>query len=370
MQLKIVRAEVVDGDSADFTLVGEPRILLVDRKLDTYATLKRQVLDSYFPEQGWNPEEYRLRAFNVQFDIMLDTYEDREDLTLEQLKIYPMKTLALEHRKNVEQPWEVYDPTKMTIKIVTWRKEIVATNDESMQKKVKVPKHQLLSDFKSQMESQFGLSDAVCMRRTPLNQLKPVDILTEQENLGKGLNELRVSEGSVVYVEERTEGIITKWETEFELETNRYQIKYNLLLEEDQSKFSDQIYTEVLLIDRRSSVLQLKEAICEKIGQGLDQIVFRRGGANGAELVDDDLPFKQANIYNMMSVFIERGQPTRQGWKRLKVFIAEYYNPDWQTFFQATNPTELKEPHDNEFFTFEEVGKFPIKVVDAVKSVK
>ena len=30
----------------------------------------------------------------------MDTYEGREDLNLEQLKIYPMKTLALEERPN------------------------------------------------------------------------------------------------------------------------------------------------------------------------------------------------------------------------------------------------------------------------------
>lgn len=71
----------------------------------------------------------------------------------------------------------------------------------------------------------------------------------------------------------------------------------------------------------------------------------------------------------MMSVYVENGQPTRHGWKRLKLFVAEYYNPDWQEFAQIDDKL-LKEPHDNEFFTFCEVGKFPIKVVDSVKTVK
>ena len=44
---------------------------------------------------------------------MMDTYEGREDLTLEQLKIYPMKTLALEERATKESTFEPYDPTKM-----------------------------------------------------------------------------------------------------------------------------------------------------------------------------------------------------------------------------------------------------------------
>ena len=43
---------------------------------------------------------------------MLDTYEGREDLTLEQLKIYPMKSLALEERLG-EEAWSSYDPELM-----------------------------------------------------------------------------------------------------------------------------------------------------------------------------------------------------------------------------------------------------------------
>jgi hypothetical protein len=60
------------------------------------------------------------------------------------------------------------------------------------------------------------------MRRTPLNQLKPVEILTESHKFDKGLNELRVNEGIVIYVEDKSVQEMTQWETEFELEVNRY----------------------------------------------------------------------------------------------------------------------------------------------------
>ena len=39
----------------------------------------------------------------------MDTYENREDLTLEQLKIYPMKTLALEQKATNSDNWIPYD---------------------------------------------------------------------------------------------------------------------------------------------------------------------------------------------------------------------------------------------------------------------
>lgn len=69
-------------------------------------------------EFGYSDDgKYRLRSYNVQFGIMLDTYQDREDLTLEQLKIYPMKSLALEERLDLELKWQAYDPALMLIKL-------------------------------------------------------------------------------------------------------------------------------------------------------------------------------------------------------------------------------------------------------------
>ena len=67
------------------------------------------------------------------------------------------------------------------------------------------------------------------------------------------------------------------------------------------------------------------------MGQSIETIIFRRGGAHGAELVEDELNFKTANIYNMMSIFVERGEPTRVGYKRVRFFLADYYNPDWHS---------------------------------------
>ena len=43
---------------------------------------------------------------------MLDTYSDREKQTLQDLKIYPLKTLALEE-KLPEEAFEDYDPNSM-----------------------------------------------------------------------------------------------------------------------------------------------------------------------------------------------------------------------------------------------------------------
>ena len=123
MQLKIV--QIKPGMVLSPNSEPPSKIVLVDRKKDTYKTLKNLVMDEYFPGEAalarsFTENLYRLRAYNVQFQIMLDTYEGREDLTLELLKIYPMKTLALESRASVDDAWEVYDPTLMEIRLTFW----------------------------------------------------------------------------------------------------------------------------------------------------------------------------------------------------------------------------------------------------------
>lgn len=36
----------------------------------------------------------------------------------------------------------------------------------------------------------------------------------------------------------------------------------------------------------------------------LDQLVFRRGGSHGMELIEDDFSLKQAQIYNMICLYL------------------------------------------------------------------
>lgn len=111
------------------------------------------------------------------------------------------------------------------------------------------------------------------------------------------------------------------------------------------------------------------------MGENLENVIFRRGGAHGAELVEDELNFKTANVYNMMSIYVERGEPTRIGYKRIRFYLAEYYNPDWTTLAHyEKNPEEKPEnfraPHDHEFLTFTELFKQPIRTLDKVKKIK
>ena len=63
---------------------------------------------------------------------MLDTYEEKESDTLEVLKIYPLKTLALEEKTDSEE-FEKYDPNLIVVKINLWREGLTSLIEEVLQ---------------------------------------------------------------------------------------------------------------------------------------------------------------------------------------------------------------------------------------------
>lgn len=67
MQLKIIHAKMVPGSDCDFTESPLAKVVLVDRKVDTYLTLKALVLKEFFGQENVDPSMFRLRAYNVQF---------------------------------------------------------------------------------------------------------------------------------------------------------------------------------------------------------------------------------------------------------------------------------------------------------------
>lgn len=68
------------------------------------------------------------------------------------------------------------------------------------------------------------------------------------------------------------------------------------------------------------TVIELKLLIAERLGHKINMLVFKRGGAYGAELIEDESTLKQAQLYNMICLYIEVGTPTIVGQKRLKIF--------------------------------------------------
>lgn len=82
---------------------------------------------------------------------MLDTYTGREDQALEVLKIYPMKTLALEE-KDDEDMFEEYDPNQIVVKVNAWKSGLTSLGEEVLNPvSIKIRKDALMSEFMNQL---------------------------------------------------------------------------------------------------------------------------------------------------------------------------------------------------------------------------
>jgi hypothetical protein len=131
---------------------------------------------------------FRLRYFNTQYKIMLDSYTGRENESLQQLKIYPMRTLALEEKLENEV-FEDYDPNSIQIKINFWREGLEALTEEVLQPiSIKVKKDLPMSEFMLRLaqenNSHFGQevsgNDLVVLKRNPLLNTSHLELLSDQ----------------------------------------------------------------------------------------------------------------------------------------------------------------------------------------------
>jgi len=272
--------------------------------------------------------------------IMLDTYTRKEHETLEVLRIYPMKTLALEE-KQTHESFEEYDPDSMVLKLNMWRTELSSLIEEVLQPvHINVKKDMLMSDFLDLLGRHFNISPAnlLVQKRNPmLNSAKNMELVSEKPS--EALKKLRINEGVNLFIEDATvlypreqdptlgeaSDELTKWEREFELASNRFSIKFNDPFTQNEAETTaltagqihetqSKIYANVIVVDRRISVLDLKIKIVSFFDDfPLNELIFRRGGAHGQELVEDDLTLKQAQFYNMVCLYLEKGMPSQLG---------------------------------------------------------
>ena len=247
MQLKVVHyppKEVLLQNNLEDSL--QTKVFYVDRREDSYATFFDKVYKDFIGDETTKDRaNFRLRAYNVQYRIMLDTYTGRDNDSLEVLKIYPMKTLALEE-KLPHETFEDYDPSQMVVKVNLWRSDIQSLSEDVLKpRQLKVHKDTVMKDFVALLSKETGIAvqNVIVMKRNPMLNTKCMEVLSD--NLEKRLNQLRVNEGVNLFVEDGSVPIPeslnqfnadefddpavlaeyvkpTKWEKEFELESNRF----------------------------------------------------------------------------------------------------------------------------------------------------
>ena len=329
----------------------ESRAFWVNRKDDNLQDLLLQVINE-FKVEHIGVENCRLRAYNIVNKVMQETYTGKEQESFLALHIFPLKTLALETKKPEEQ-FEENDPNMITLKVNIWRRNITILDEENLgPTRIKISKEETMENLMAKISEEYKIpvDKLSIFKRRAIATGKNVEELSTKRNMGRKLKIIRINDGLTLFIENNSfdhpdidkysflskEIASNKWETEFELDRNRFVIKFNIpsdeIEDEDKSENSDKIdpnidYCKCVIMDKRMSVLDLKVEISKVLDIGLDQLIFKRG-IHGTEVKETDQTLKQSSFYNNISLYIKKGIPSHENEKRLKFILAETLNED------------------------------------------
>lgn len=77
------------------------------------------------------PQNFRLRNYSVNDNLLQESFEGKEQKTLDELKFKSYKVMAVETKKT-EEKWTEYDPSKIVLKINIWRPNLFDLEEKAL----------------------------------------------------------------------------------------------------------------------------------------------------------------------------------------------------------------------------------------------
>jgi ubiquitin carboxyl-terminal hydrolase 47 len=362
----------------------ESKAFWVNRKEDPLTFLLLQAMKE-FEIDNLEVSDCRLRAYNIVNKVMQETYTGKENQTFEELSIFPLKTLALETKKP-EESFEELDPNQITLKVNKWIRGLTILDEDNLKPlRIKISKEETMEQLIEKLSniSEIPVENLRVFKRRAIGQGKNVEELSLPKNMNRKLKIIRINDGLNLFIENGSydhpdvdkynflskEMVKNKWETEFELDRNRFVIQFNIPVEDAQT--DDQVkdkpdtkidYCLKVIMDKRMTVLDLKAEISKQLGIGLDELIFKRN-IHGTEIKEDDLTLKQASLYNMICLYIKKGIPSHENEKRLKFILSEYMT--------EKDKQELDLPTaDSLYYTMRDLIEIPVNTHQTTLKVK
>ena len=307
-----------------------------------------------------SPENIRIRAYLQSQDTFLDTYEGRENLSLESLKIANFKTFAIEIKED-NQVFQPYDPQAITLKVVIWDDEkcncdsMTVAEKSASARRIQIKKNASLEELMGKLEEISGIEKEkqVVLRKTYMTVSAQPEVVNVGVNARRSLSDLRIGESSVLYLEVAGENP-TRWAKEFALDAYRITVKYNS--PSDPMAYSQYDLKRKVVIDSRSTLRSLKDMIGRDLGLDPTSFILRRGiSRTGVEIRDLDQKLSHANMVNGSGVFIELGVPVK---------------PDESRVFLTLAAQPRAGSSDGTLFSFYDLGQVIVPFVTKVKEVK
>ena len=282
-------------------------VLLKEFKLDVMKELKIEE----------NPENVRLRSYATHYEIMQDVYD--EEKLVSAIQAWDYKMLAVEIKKS-EEEWKPYDPNAILLKVYLWEdvKDVTILPEHH---KVFINKNSNVDGLLTLLESEFKVpkSEILVYKKAYFGLTFGSELVNEPKNLEVSLTMVRLYEGSLIFIEKKSEK--SQWKDFIDLEARRYTIKFNHP-NDPMNNFNLPEYKHSVVIDQHATLNDLKKMISEKISIPENSFLMKRGGAQSQELKEMNCKLININITNNCIIYIEKGEPTLAGQYKLLYSIA------------------------------------------------
>ena len=267
-------------------------------------------------------EDCRIRNYNYNQDSMQETYNANDDTTLDEIRIYPFKCLALEV-KNSNEKFAEYDPNVINITI-----NVLASKMELVKKiKMQFNQNSTLKDFIKSISEASNIEEKnlIISKKNVITTHGTVEIISIESNLSRTLISLRINDGVNLFVEDseipvnkqdlallENKKIKNKWELEFEKEKNLCTIKFNNPFEVN-DKDPSNMYSMLISYDRRKTIGEFRNMLSSILNIDPNNLIIKRGGIHGIELKDNTISLKNSHIFNLINIYLQIGIAAKTG---------------------------------------------------------
>eukprot|EP01111_Echinosteliopsis_oligospora_P010032 TRINITY_DN3043_c0_g1_i2.p1 TRINITY_DN3043_c0_g1~~TRINITY_DN3043_c0_g1_i2.p1 ORF type:complete len:670 (+),score=195.16 TRINITY_DN3043_c0_g1_i2:1959-3968(+) len=277
-------------------------------------------------------KDVRLRAYTVYNELPGETYQGREELTMDQLHFfysyYSYKSMLLEIKKP-EETFTDWNPYDMLFRIHKFDAEKNAF-DPALS--IYVSKNGTFGDFKAEVEKQLGIPVAEQRYFKEASAWQPSAVANEIEaSDDTDLTRLHFSEPEKLYVE-RAEPTESAAPSPFKSPAflaiarirNTIEVKFNLPGKEE----ADQKIT----VDKNILLRDFKKLLEPILGLTGEEFKIKRGVHSHMELVTEEDSLADLHVKDQSQLIIEKGRPLKEGETVYTLNLVDLTKSDTQTF--------------------------------------
>mmetsp|Transcript_26094 Transcript_26094/g.25715 ORF Transcript_26094/g.25715 Transcript_26094/m.25715 type:complete len:834 (-) Transcript_26094:354-2855(-) len=302
---------------------GKEKELEINREM-LVKELKLKAMEE-FSIPAEEEKNVRVRNYSQYYDTNQEVLD--EENSIENENLFSQKILALETKKS-DEVFEDYDPSKYTVKVNVWNDKY-SDDDIPYDQKIANPKKFLIdkrSTIRQMMtlfEEKLGIpfSKQKILKKSFMTMNSQPEVLSIKHYYDQSLAFSRVYDGSTLFVEEMDDiSAKSKWQVEFEKESNKLVIKFN---NPDQiTKYSSPDFKEYVTVHSQKTLADLKTLISAHLNIPENEFIMKRGSLYGSELKDMTLKICTANIMNNSYIYVEKGIPANPNEVRLVFSVA------------------------------------------------